>query len=321
MPDASAPGGNVRDEFVSAPTENVPQKEGAVKESYSVDDAAVGEGAPKAGEGFLRTDEAEDEARLRGYPVLNNRQVVPFKTWVRASDRGNYGLVVGMGADQKLIVAFHNKAEDSRGTAAIPHDMLTAVDGQYQIQGDELTALLQSEPVNPNSIALSEQERKEINELFVRAGDFQKSETGGQAEELTVYSRKQVEGIRKAFRAVKSIEGKILRDIKGVLGAHRQADRAYLKDSVQELADEYMNTGTVSQETMDRLFKDTYERGIVIDRELHDQYQDVKKHLNTQAVTISEKDKADITDHNDIHRYIKETSLGDRGGYLKALSL
>jgi len=169
-------------EQVKSITNKNPTKNPDVR--YSVDDSV-----PEAGEGFLRTDEAEDEAQLRGYPVLNNRQVVPFKTWVRASDRGNYGLVVGMGADQKLIVAFHNKTEDSRGTAAIPYDMLTAVDGQYQIQGDELTALLQSEPVNPNSIALSEQERKEINELFVRAGGFQKSETGGQAEELTVYSR------------------------------------------------------------------------------------------------------------------------------------
>ena len=106
----------------------------------------------------------------------------------------------------------------------------------------------------------------------------------------------------KVRSGLKRVESGLLRNIQGALGAHRLVDRPYLREAVQEMADEYMSTGTVSDKTLDRLFADCYERGIVIDRELHDQYQDVKKHLNTQAVTLSEQDKADIADFNDFRR-------------------
>lgn len=106
----------------------------------------------------------------------------------------------------------------------------------------------------------------------------------------------------KARKYLESAERGLLNHIGKALGVPYHAKRDTLKPMIQELSNEYLSTGTISQESMDRLFEEAYEAGVVIDREFYDQYKHVKDHLRTTAVTISQKDQADIADFQDFRR-------------------
>lgn len=64
-------------------------------------------------EGWYDSDEKQLQAQKAGYPVLKGEQVVPYATWVRSEERGNYGLVTGKTDDGRLLVSFHNKHDGS----------------------------------------------------------------------------------------------------------------------------------------------------------------------------------------------------------------
>ena len=71
---------------------------------------------------------------------------------------------------------------------------------------------------------------------------------------------------------------------------------------MREISDEYLASGTVQQETIDRLFDTAYDEGIVVDDEYYREYKHIKDHLRTQAITISEQDKHNIADFNDFRK-------------------
>lgn len=77
------------------------------------------------------------------------------------------------------------------------------------------------------------------------------------------------------------------------------AKRESLKPIVQQISDEFLKTGKVSDETVNSLFETAYEAGIVANSEFYDTYKNVKDHLRTTKVTISQQDQADIADFKD----------------------
>lgn len=101
--------------------------------------------------------------------------------------------------------------------------------------------------------------------------------------------------LRRAERA-------LLDKVSAALSVPAFARREYLQDIVREISDEYLASGTVQQETIDRLFETAYDEGIVVDDEYYREYKHIKDHLRTQAVTISEQDKRDIADFNDFRK-------------------
>ena len=101
--------------------------------------------------------------------------------------------------------------------------------------------------------------------------------------------------LRRAERA-------LLDKVSTALSVPAFARREYLQDIVREISDEYLASGTVRQETIDRLFETAYEEGIVVDDEYYREYKHIKDHLRTQAITISEQDKRDIADFNDFRK-------------------
>ena len=76
----------------------------------------------------------------------------------------------------------------------------------------------------------------------------------------------------KAENALRIKLGKALSVPKGV-------SRESLKPIVEQISAEYLRSGTVSQETVDRLFDEAYEKGVVEDREFYDQYKHINDHL------------------------------------------
>lgn len=101
--------------------------------------------------------------------------------------------------------------------------------------------------------------------------------------------------LRRAERA-------LLDKVSTALSVPAFARREYLQGIVREISDEYLASGTVQQETIDRLFETAYEEGIVVDDEYYREYKHIKDHLRTQAVTISEQDKHNIADFNDFRK-------------------
>ena len=101
--------------------------------------------------------------------------------------------------------------------------------------------------------------------------------------------------LRRAERA-------LLDKVSTALSVPAFARREYLQDIVREISDEYLASGTVRQETIDRLFETAYEEGIVVDDEYYREYKHIKDHLRTQAVTISEQDKHNIADWGDFRK-------------------
>lgn len=106
----------------------------------------------------------------------------------------------------------------------------------------------------------------------------------------------------KARDFLKSVERKLLNQISNSMGVPYHAKRDSLQPIIQEISDEFLRTGTVSQEKTDELFERAYAEGVVVDREFYDQYKHIKDHLRTNSVTISKQDQADIADFRDFRR-------------------
>ena len=63
-----------------------------------------------------------------------------------------------------------------------------------------------------------------------------------------------------------------------------------------------MQQGHVSQETMDRMFDEAYDRGVIVDRDYYDEYKDLRDYLRKADLQISREDAADIQDFNDFRK-------------------
>ena len=107
---------------------------------------------------------------------------------------------------------------------------------------------------------------------------------------------------KKARDYLKRTERTLLNSISRNLGVPWFAQREYLQPMVEEISNEYLKNGTVSKETVDRLFDTAYDEGIVVDREFYDQYKDIKDYLRTTAVTLSESHREDIADFGDFRK-------------------
>ena len=106
----------------------------------------------------------------------------------------------------------------------------------------------------------------------------------------------------KAQQYLSRAENAMLRNIKNALDVDRFADRADLKDAVQRMSTEYLETGKVSPETREQLFEQAYEQGRVQDSKLYEMYKDLKDHIRTTPISVSESGMQDIADFQDFRR-------------------
>lgn len=106
----------------------------------------------------------------------------------------------------------------------------------------------------------------------------------------------------KAVNYLKRTEWALLDRISAALSVPRFARREFLDQIVREISEEYLRTGKVNQETLNRLFNTAYEQGIVVEEEFYRQYKHIKDYLRTQAISISDADKEDVPDFGDFMR-------------------
>lgn len=90
---------------------------------------------------------SEAAAQKRGFPYLNGKQVYPLRTWVKAADMGNYGLVLDKSTKKGMLtVLFTNKETGLASVKDMETKLLTAVEPKYQPSVQETAALLASMP-------------------------------------------------------------------------------------------------------------------------------------------------------------------------------
>lgn len=124
------------------------------------------------------------------------------------------------------------------------------------------------------------------------------SDTG--AEGTTAFTLDSIP--KKAQDYLRRVRGQTAAAIQQTLSMPFAARQEVLKPAIEEMMNEYLQTGRISQETVDRNFEESYRRGVEMDTEFYDQYKDVKTRLRDLKVTLSEADRADIADFDDFRR-------------------
>lgn len=97
-------------------------------------------------------------------------------------------------------------------------------------------------------------------------------------------------------RARQRAEREIARGIGEIMSMPSGAVRELQAGLVRDLMEEYQETGDLNEERLQQITSEAFARGLVINNEFFDTYKPVKDYLRTMAVTISERDQADIPD-------------------------
>lgn len=126
------------------------------------------------------------------------------------------------------------------------------------------------------------------------------SESDAEAEGATAFTLDSIP--KKAQDYLRRVRGQTAAAIQQTLSMPFAARQEVLKPAIEQMMNEYLQTGRISQETIDQTFDKSYARGVELDTEFYDQYKDVKTRLRDLKVTLSEADRADIADFNEFRR-------------------
>lgn len=106
----------------------------------------------------------------------------------------------------------------------------------------------------------------------------------------------------RAQNYLKSVERKLLRKMGNSLSVPRWARREFLAPIVRDISEAYLVEGRVPAETMDNLFDEAYEQGVVAAREYYDEYKELRDYLRNTKLEVSQEDAAGIPDFNDFRK-------------------
>lgn len=230
--------------------------------------------------------------------VIEHGRVVDYQVnWKeRGYDTAVVAAPINIGTQEHMAVVI--MVRSNRTNRFYVHEVMTTENGAMPFKTGTLRKGTPSGDA-PSAISILEN----IMNVKNQAKTDRKFSISEKKQEQTQYQPVNREELpAKARKYLESAERGLLNHIGKALGVPYHAKRDTLKPMIQQLSDEYLSTGTISQESMDKLFEEAYEAGVVIDREFYDQYKHVKDHLRATAVTISQQDQADIADFQDFRR-------------------
>lgn len=234
--------------------------------------------------------ETEHAAKAAGYPEIDGVQIMPYKTWVRSKEQGNYGFVVGLAPRDRLVVSFWNKDSGKRAVVPLEQTDIEPVQGAYQMEQNELASLLESEPEAVERMELSPEDEAEYQRWLTEKYGF-KAGVRANTALLALPKKAQTEYKRSVSRLVN--------DLGKSLGVPYHAGRSELRPTAEQIADEYFREGTVSEESGAELFEEAYANGIIRDDEFYRENKPILDYLRTTPIRVSETVKSDIADFND----------------------
>lgn len=181
---------------------------------------------------------------------------------------------------QNRVLTDASEMRLAQGETAVkdPYDIMPKLEGQFA-QGRSFRDLQQKQ-----------QKATEEREQYVLDGEKDPYDIMPKLTATTIPVKAQTK--------LKETENALLRKIGRALSVPVGVQRSDLKELVRSISDEYLRDGTVSQESLDTLFEEAYERGIETDTEYYDQHRGLKDTLRNTDVTISAEDAANITDYN-----------------------
>lgn len=262
----------------------------AQPERYSVDETTDKEVVPDYFRGNPYWLETEHAAKAAGYPEIDGVQIMPYKTWVRSKEQGNYGFVVGLAPRDRLVVSFWNKDSGKRAVVPLEQTDIEPVQGAYQMEQNELASLLESEPEAVERMELSPEDKAEYQRWLTEKYGF-KAGVRANTALLALPKKAQTEYKRSVSRLVN--------DLGKSLGVPYHAGRSELRPIAEQIADEYFREGTVSEESGAELFEEAYANGIIRDDEFYRENKPILDYLRTTPIRVSETVKSDIADFND----------------------
>lgn len=262
----------------------------AQPERYSVDETTDKEVVPDYFRGNPYWLETEHAAKAAGYPEIDGVQIMPYKTWVRSKEQGNYGFVVGLAPRDRLVVSFWNKDSGKRAVVPLEQTDIEPVQGAYQMEQNELASLLESEPEAVERMELSPEDEAEYQRWLTEKYGF-KAGVRANTTLLALPKKAQTEYKRSVSRLVN--------DLGKSLGVPYHAGRSELRPIAEQIADEYFREGTVSEESGAELFEEAYANGIIRDDEFYRENKPILDYLRTTPIRVSETVKSDIADFND----------------------
>ena len=262
----------------------------AQPERYSVDETTDKEVVPDYFRGNPHWLETEHAAKAAGYPEIDGVQIMPYKTWVRSKEQGNYGFVVGLAPRDRLVVSFWNKDSGKRAVVPLEQTDIEPVQGAYQMEQNELASLLESEPEAVERMELSPEDEAEYQRWLTEKYGF-KAGVRANTTLLALPKKAQTEYKRSVSRLVN--------DLGKSLGVPYHAGRSELRPIAEQIADEYFREGTVSEESGAELFEEAYANGIIRDDEFYRENKPILDYLRTTPIRVSETVKSDIADFND----------------------
>lgn len=262
----------------------------AQPERYSVDETTDKEVVPDYFRGNPYWLETEHAAKAAGYPEIDGVQIMPYKTWVRSKEQGNYGFVVGLAPRDRLVVSFWNKDSGKRAVVPLEQTDIEPVQGAYQMEQNELASLLESEPEAVERMELSPEDEAEYQRWLTEKYGF-KAGVRANTTLLALPKKAQTEYKRSVSRLVN--------DLGKSLGVPYHAGRSELRPIAEQIADEYFREGTVSEESGAELFEEAYANGIIRDDEFYRENKPILAYLLTTPIRVSETVKSDIADFND----------------------
>ncbi len=119
----------------------------------------------------------------------------------------------------------------------------------------------------------------------------------------------------KSRTRLERYENEAVRNIADAMSVRQGTAREFLKPIIQEMSSEYMKTGKLSDETIDRLFEEAYKNGKKVNDEAYKEYADLRNYLRNTKIYIDKEDASDIPDFfKEIRRYMGRLSVSSTNG-------
>lgn len=290
LPKGAAENGSLTKATSTASEDIIRDAGESVNARFSIDEDYEREDVPDYFRGNPYWLETEHAAKAAGYPEIDGVQIMPYKTWVRSKEQGNYGFVVGLAPRDRLVVSFWNKDSGKRAVVPLEQTDIEPVQGAYQMEQNELASLLESEPEAVERMELSPEDEAEYQRWLTEKYGF-KAGVRANTALLALPKKAQTEYKRSVSRLVN--------DLGKSLGVPYHAGRSELRPIAEQIADEYFREGTVSEESGAELFEEAYANGIIRDDEFYLENKPILDYLRTTPIRVSETVKSDIADFND----------------------
>ena len=137
-------------------------------------------------------------------------------------------------------------------------------------------------------------------------------EAAAEQDTFEPYDYGKLPGKARAF--VDQAVNSAVRQAANAMSIPGKAKREVLKPAVQGMMNEFLKTGRIAQETINKSFEDAYDAGIEEDREFYDTFKHIKVKLLKTGVRVTPEVRAEFADLEQFRRAVRGRILLNNEG-------